>query len=490
MNVPAPSRNRSSSTREPWNWRVAKLSMTPLSGDEEVGGRGGPDHEARSRVSRCRGRARLDGSRGRGGAALPAKPISRCDWPMWGQRIERPFASPCQTEISPQTAKDLKQIWFFNAKDTVTATPAVVDGVAVRGRLVGQLLRDRPRDGEIALDLPGARARPGVRGQVVSSAAVADVKGVRTVFFAGGKTLYALRADNGRERWKHEVGRRGDDNDPSEIESSPVVADGLVVFGTDVHNSGKGEPAAVIAVDAATGRDALDDRDRPDRKARARPVLGAATCGARPPSTRRRSSSSSGPGTASAVPTATGDSPRRSSHSTSVPARCAGRTSLISRTATTSTSRARRTCSTPGVGPSSASATRTPRITPSTGPRASSSGARRSPSPASRDRTRTTRRAASSARRPCGRRRRGGRHRGRWRPRPFTPSTPPRARSSGSRPKPPTRTRRLPLPTMSCSSVARPTSPSGPSTCRPVRFCGRRGFAAASPVALRSWATT
>ncbi len=184
----------------------------------------------------------------------PAKPISRCDWPMWGQRVERPFASPCPTRLSPQTAKDLKQIWFFNAKDTVTATPAVVDGVAYVGDWSGNFY---------AIDLETGKPRWTYQahvhgqvyaGQIVSSAAVADVKGVRTVFFAGGKTLYALRAVDGRERWKHEVGRRGDDNDPSEIESSPLVADGMVVFGTDVHNSGNGEPAAVIAVDAATGK--------------------------------------------------------------------------------------------------------------------------------------------------------------------------------------------------------------------------------------------
>jgi polyvinyl alcohol dehydrogenase (cytochrome) len=184
-----------------------------------------------------------------------AKPIDRCDWPMWGQSIERSFAYPCPTGLSPQTAKDLKQIWFFNAKDTVTATPAVVDGVAYVGDWSGNFY---------AIDLKTGKSRwtyeahvhgQVYAGQIVSSAAVADVKGVRTVFFGGGKTLYALRADNGQERWKHEVGRRGDDNDPSEIESSPVVADGLVVFGTDVHNSAKGEPAAVIAVDAATGNE-------------------------------------------------------------------------------------------------------------------------------------------------------------------------------------------------------------------------------------------
>src|SRR5205807_4067280 len=90
--------------------------------------------------------------------------------------------------------------------------------------------------------------------QILSAAEVSDAKGLRTVYFVGGKTLYALRAEDGKLRWKHEVGRRGDDKDPSEIESSPVVADGLVIFGTDVHNSQNGEPAGITALDAATGK--------------------------------------------------------------------------------------------------------------------------------------------------------------------------------------------------------------------------------------------
>jgi outer membrane protein assembly factor BamB len=184
-----------------------------------------------------------------------SKPISRCDWPMWGQNPERPFAYPCPTEISPQTAKDLQQIWFFNAKDTVTATPAVVDGVAYVGDWSGNFYAIDIKTGKQRWRYQAHVHGQVYAGQIVSSAAVADIEGVRTVYFGGGKTLYALRAEDGKVRWKHEVGRRGDDNDPSEIESSPVVADGLVIFGTDVHNSGKGEPAAVIVVDAATGKE-------------------------------------------------------------------------------------------------------------------------------------------------------------------------------------------------------------------------------------------
>jgi polyvinyl alcohol dehydrogenase (cytochrome) len=189
------------------------------------------------------------------GSSAPAKPISRCDWPVWGQRVERPFAYPCPTDLGPETVQELKQLWFFNAKDTVTATPAVVDGVAYVGDWSGNFYAIDVKTGKPRWTYEAHVHGQVYAGQIVSSAAVADVKGERTVFFGGGKTLYALRADDGEERWKHEVGRRGDDNDPSEIESSPVVTDGLVVFGTDVHNSGKGEPAAVIALDAATGKE-------------------------------------------------------------------------------------------------------------------------------------------------------------------------------------------------------------------------------------------
>ena len=92
-------------------------------------------------------------------------------------------------------------------------------------------------------------------GQIVASAAVAEVHGVRTVFVPSGKAMYALRASDGHLLWKHTLGHGDPAQDPTEIESSPVVADGKVVFGWDVHNSGKGFPAGLMALDARTGRE-------------------------------------------------------------------------------------------------------------------------------------------------------------------------------------------------------------------------------------------
>jgi outer membrane protein assembly factor BamB len=182
-------------------------------------------------------------------------PIDECDWPMWGHGPDRTFSYPCDTALAPGTVGDLEEAWFFNAEDAVTATPAVVDGTVYVGDWSGNFY---------ALDLETGERRWTFRapvhprvyaGQIVSSAAVADVDGERTVYFGAGNTLHALAADDGEPRWEHRLAPEGADDDPREIESSPVVVDGLVIFGSDVHNVDDGTPAAVFALDAATGEE-------------------------------------------------------------------------------------------------------------------------------------------------------------------------------------------------------------------------------------------
>ena len=176
-----------------------------------------------------------------------------CDWPMWGRDVSRSFSTNC-TELTVQNAAELRRIWYFNTHDVVTATPAVVGSTVYVGDWSGRFYALDRRDGTkrwVVKTKPHPRV---YAGQIVSSAAVAKVDGVRTVFFGGGKTLYALRASDGKQRWTHELGRPGDKDDPTEIESSPVVVDGTVIVGWDVHNSPAGEPAGVLALDARTGK--------------------------------------------------------------------------------------------------------------------------------------------------------------------------------------------------------------------------------------------
>jgi polyvinyl alcohol dehydrogenase (cytochrome) len=178
-----------------------------------------------------------------------------CDWPMWGYSPARPFATECASAISPTTVKQLRLRWFFNTRDVVTATPAVVDGTVYVGDWSGRVYALRASDGTPRWTFTAKPQRLVYSGQIVASAAVVDVHGVRTVFVPSGKTMYALRASDGHELWRHRLGRPGDANDPTEIESSPVVAAGKVIFGWDVHNSDRGSPAGLMALDARTGRE-------------------------------------------------------------------------------------------------------------------------------------------------------------------------------------------------------------------------------------------
>ncbi|MSO80006.1 MAG: hypothetical protein EXQ79_10460 [Acidimicrobiia bacterium] len=178
-----------------------------------------------------------------------------CDWPMWGRTIERTFATDCPG-ITPQNAGDLRRIWFFNTHDVVTATPAVVGNTVYVGDWSGRFYALRRSNGTKKW-MYKTKPHPRVyAGQIVSSAAVETIDGVRTVFFAGGKTLYAVRARDGELLWKHEIGAESNGADYSEIESSPLVVDGLVIVGWDVHNDPSGRPAGVLALDAETGDEA------------------------------------------------------------------------------------------------------------------------------------------------------------------------------------------------------------------------------------------
>ncbi len=182
---------------------------------------------------------------------------AECVWPMWGRDVARSFATPC-SGLTPETAKDLRRIWFFNTHDVVTATPAVVGDSVYVGDWSGRFYALDASDGEQRWMRKTKVHRNVYAGQIVSSAAVVTIAGTETVYFGGGKTLYALRASDGSVRWKHELRPRGGPDDPTEIESSPLIVDGpdgdpIVVVGWDVHNSTDGEPAGVFALDAATG---------------------------------------------------------------------------------------------------------------------------------------------------------------------------------------------------------------------------------------------
>jgi polyvinyl alcohol dehydrogenase (cytochrome) len=198
------------------------------------------------------------------GPDVDAGPIAgagECDWPMWGHNLARTFTYPCETALSTDTVDQLELAWFFNTYDVVTATPAVVDDTAYLGDWSGRFYAVDIATGHARWTFQAATEPNVYAGQIVASAAVADIGGVQTVVFASGRTVHALRADTGEERWSFAVGT-DDPQDFTEILSSPAIADGKVLVGSDVHNR-PGQRAGLLALDASTG--ALLWHFEPDR---------------------------------------------------------------------------------------------------------------------------------------------------------------------------------------------------------------------------------
>ncbi len=187
-----------------------------------------------------------------GTTARTVATFDTCDWPMWGYDVERSFTTACPTAIDAGTVAELGPEWFFDTRDVVTATPAVVDGTVYVGDWSGRFYAIDAGTGtqRWAYD---TEVHPTVySGQVVSSAAVADTPTGQVVVFGAGRSVYALDAREGALRWRHDVNPSGGPDDSSEVQSSPLVFDGRVFFGFDGHNE-PGVRAGVKALDLATG---------------------------------------------------------------------------------------------------------------------------------------------------------------------------------------------------------------------------------------------
>lgn len=199
--------------------------------------------------------------------------VDPCDWASYGNGPDRTFAvaPPCETTIAPDTVGDLAEAWFFNTDDVVTATPAVAGGTVFVGDWAGTFYAIDAETGEQRWRHETVPHPTVYSGQIVSSAAVAEAEGRTLVYFGGGKTLYALDAITGDEVWSFDTAifdrqrerdvdttdedtlpEISDEDRPTEIQSSPLVVEGLVVVGFDAHDR-PGFRAGVIALDAATG---------------------------------------------------------------------------------------------------------------------------------------------------------------------------------------------------------------------------------------------
>ena len=296
----------------------------------------------------------------------------------------------------------LRLRWFTPTHDVVTATPGARARHPLRRRLVraghGALGRDRAAP----LDVPGADPPAGLQrpDRRVRPRSRRPRRRARCSFRPATRCSPSVPA-TARVRWSYRIGRRVRGNS-SEIESSPVVVDGMVIFGWDVHNEPKGgRPAGVVALDARTGSRALAHRHRagatPDRT---RPAPGCGDVWGSPAVDRARRLVIVGTGNC-VVASGMGSGqrcaarvrPRRRSRALDLPAASAepGRPRLRRRAQPLRRST---------VARSSASATRTASTTSSTGRRARRSRPSTPPRPGSRSRAATSPPAASSVPRP------------------------------------------------------------------------------------------
>ena len=221
--------------------------------------------------------AGLDFPDGLGVYTPSATPNATSQWPcgnwgMYGRTLTRTFSSDCPTPISPETVAGLRPDWVFRPptrtsesstldQTTFTASPTVVDGVVYIGGWDGFVYAIDAETGTLRWESRTETASGATFGPIVSSAAVADVAGRRLVIVGSGPRVYAFDARNGAEVWTRYVGgledTPGEADDPAEVESSPVVWNGTVYVGMDVHNQPGSRTGGVrggmLALDAATG---------------------------------------------------------------------------------------------------------------------------------------------------------------------------------------------------------------------------------------------
>jgi outer membrane protein assembly factor BamB len=196
------------------------------------------------------------------------------DWPMYGRNLHHTFSNS-SSAITPLNVSTLQLAWSFPTGDAVSASPTVVRGVVYVGAWDGVFYALDARAGGLLWQFPvdcqntvvpvpprclGPGEPPPERfftdgGLITASAAVVE----DTVYFAAGKTLYSVRAADGRLRWKRVICGNPDDlncasdaNDPTRIFSSPAVFEGLVFIGSSVDGM-DGYRGGFLALDAETG---------------------------------------------------------------------------------------------------------------------------------------------------------------------------------------------------------------------------------------------
>lgn len=183
-------------------------------------------------------------------AAVPAG----CDWSMAGNGLDRLHATACDDDdaVGAATVDRLVPVWTVDAGAEVTGAPAITEDSVYFGDWAGVVRAVDRGTGQVRWSRKTPIQENVYAGQIPASPMVAEIDGEEVLVVASGRTVLALRTDDGEPRWEVTLGDVDDPEDPTEIQGSPAVADGLVIVPTDVHND-DARRSGLVALDATDG---------------------------------------------------------------------------------------------------------------------------------------------------------------------------------------------------------------------------------------------
>ena len=173
-----------------------------------------------------------------------------CAWTMYGHDLGRSFQQGC-TSITTANVATLRPRWVLSTPDSVTASPAVADGVLYDGDWSGNFYAVAAATGQVLWHDVLNDAETVSYGMVTASPTVTTLAGRQVVLVASGATLYALDPATGAVLASQSLDPRAhrDSSQVVEVETSPAVGPGGVIYsGLDFNEATGVGRAGMIAV--------------------------------------------------------------------------------------------------------------------------------------------------------------------------------------------------------------------------------------------------
>ncbi|MEE8310875.1 MAG: PQQ-binding-like beta-propeller repeat protein [Candidatus Binatia bacterium] len=201
--------------------------------------------------------------------SVTAGHVEAGEWLTYGNGLERNFYNSAETTLDRDNISRLGVKWTFRAGAIITAQTSVATiTVAGEGEIAVAFIQSwdntmyalRMSDGS-ELWRFDTEVGDGVSYPNVGSVHVEELGGVDFVFFGAGQNVFRLEAATGTEIWRFQAGTGcqdppglcGFNGERNEVETSPLIVDGKVIFGMDTNDRETGKGGA-YAVDVDDGR--------------------------------------------------------------------------------------------------------------------------------------------------------------------------------------------------------------------------------------------